>query len=100
MVSEAAAEPSLMMPVIVLVPALVMLRLPCNVMAAAVSTSVLIVMPVNGVVAPTAPVKVVSPMLLVVTLSVCAPSTVVANTTLPLDVVLIAVFTLMVTASL
>ena len=57
-------------------------------------------MPVNGVVAPTAPVKVVSPVLLVVTLSVCAPSTVVANTTLPLDVVLIVVSAPQVTASL
>ena len=102
LVSEAVADTdlSLMMPVMVLVPALVTLKLPCNVMAAAVSTSVLMVMPVNGVVPPTAPVKVVSPVPLVVTLSVCAPSTVLPNTTSPFDVVLMAVLSPKFTASL
>ena len=64
-----------MIPLMVDAPLLVMLigLLLAIVIAAAVSTSVETVSPVNGVVAPIAPVIVVSPVPCVLTVSVLAP---------------------------
>ena len=61
-VKLAALAPLLMMPLMVLVLALVRLRVPCNLIAAAVNTSVVNVMLPKAATPPTAPVKVMSPV--------------------------------------
>ncbi|NBQ00389.1 MAG: hypothetical protein EBU44_03730, partial [Proteobacteria bacterium] len=53
---------SLIIPVIELVPAFVTLNVPVDLIAAAVNTSVVIVIPVRAVPPPTAPVNVTSPV--------------------------------------
>jgi hypothetical protein len=68
-VKEAAEVPLLIIPVISLVPVLVTLKFPETFKAAAVNTSVEIVIDVGELVAPTAPVNVVSPVPLVVILN-------------------------------
>ena len=70
-VTAKAVEPLLITPVIELAPVLVTLRVPVDLILAAVKTSVVIVSPVSGVVAPTAPENVKSPVeLLLVTVKV------------------------------
>ena len=88
-----------MMPVMVDVPPLVILiaLLLAMVRAAAASTSVVIVRPVNGV-PPNAPVNVVSPVPWVLTVNVLAPPTVELKRIVPLLVVVRAVFAPKVTA--
>ena len=69
-VTAKAEPPSLIIPVIELVPPFVTLNVPVDLIAAAVNTSVEIVIDVGELVAPTAPVNVVSPVPLVVMLNV------------------------------
>ena len=99
--SDAAVAPSLMMPVIELVPVLVILKVPASLIAAALNTSVLMVMLPNSFVPPTVPVNVVSPVPFVVTLNVLPvvfPLTVEPNEMLPFDVVVSVLLVLKVTA--
>ena len=85
LVSAKAVEPSLITPVIELVPPLVTLNVPVDLILAAVNTSVVIVSPVRGALPPTAPVNVTSPVLeLFVTVNVFPPSTVELNKIVPL----------------
>ena len=86
-VTAKAVEPSLMTPVIELVPIFVMLNVPVDLIAAAVRTSVVIVRPVRTVDPPTAPVNVTSPVFdppLLVIVKALAPSTVELNKIVPL----------------
>jgi hypothetical protein len=62
-VTAKAEAPSLIIPVIELVPAFVTLNVPVDLIAAAVNTSVVIVSPVRAVVPPTAFPNVTSPVL-------------------------------------
>ena len=68
-VTAKAVEPSLIIPVIELALTLVTLNVPVDLIAAAANTSVEIVIDVGELVAPTAPVNVVSPDPLVVILN-------------------------------
>ena len=68
-VTAKAVVSSLIIPVIELVPVLVTLNVPVDLISAAVNTSVEIVIDVGELVAPTAPVNVVSPVPLVVILN-------------------------------
>jgi len=69
--SLSAMIPVIVLPVVTL--ALVTLKVPLDLIAAAVKTSVEIVIPARAVVPPTAPVSVVVPVLFVVILNVKAP---------------------------
>jgi hypothetical protein len=88
-VTAKAEAPSLIIPVISLVPVFVTLNVPVDLIAAAVNTSVVIVRPAREVVPPTAPVNVTSPvlappLLVIVNELLVFPSSVELNKIVPL----------------
>ena len=92
---------SLMMPLMVLAAVLVTLKVPFNLIAAAVSAAVLIVVLPKGVVLPTAPVMLVLPVpfvLIVSVLPAALPSIVEPNEIVPFDVVVSVLLVVNVTA--